>query len=177
MDSVAAAIFLKAMGSILCRKYHRTLHGSSTHSILLPPFPTATAGPPAPSSAAPQAAPALAATSAATPLFRLTELCVCVFASAVRSRVHRLAPPIKGPLPALHLPFPLGGRCTGRRGEGPCLPRTAVPVRWAVRGEARPPDRAGSLPRTAVPVRWAAGGSCCCLLCVCLVLCLLCVVV
>ena len=52
---------------------------------------------------------------------------------------------IREPLPALHLPFPLGGRCTGRRREGPCIPRTAVPVRWAVRGEVRPRAEAGSL--------------------------------
>ena len=39
-----------------------------------------------------------------------------------------------------HLPFPLGGRCTERQRERPCLPRTAVPVRWAVRGETRRQD-------------------------------------
>ena len=32
-----------------------------------------------------------------------------------------------------------------RRGEGPCIPRSAVPVRWAVRGEVRPRVEAGSL--------------------------------
>ena len=54
-------------------------------------------------------------------------------------------------MPALHLPFPLGGRCTGRRGEGPCLPRTAVPVRWAVRGEAgSPTELAACLPLISV---------------------------
>ena len=53
--------------------------------------------------------------------------------------VQQFALRIREPLPALHLPFPFGGRCTGKRGEGPCLPSIAVPVRWAVRGEVRPP--------------------------------------
>ena len=40
------------------------------------------------------------------------------------------------------------GGARGGRGEGPCLPRTAVPVRWAVRGEIRPRADAGSLRST-----------------------------
>ena len=53
------------------------------------------------------------------------------------------------------------GCCTkaltsGLGGEAPCLSRPAVPVRWAVRGEAGRRDRSHGLLRTAAPVRPAA---------------------
>ena len=84
-------------------------------------------------------APALAPASVATPLLSLTSRCIYAWMrSALRGGFCPLS--VVGSLLALHLPFPLGGRCTGRRREGLCLPRTAVPVRWAVRGEARRQD-------------------------------------
>ena len=64
----------------------------------------------------------------------------------MRSAVRRLPSLAKRASLALRLPLPLGRQCTGRRGwggrgGGPLLPRTAVPARWAVRGEVGGPDR------------------------------------
>ena len=59
-----------------------------------------------------------------------------------------MAPSMRGPSPARSPHFLLGGRCTGRREELPCLPRTAVPVRWAVRGEGEAVGRGGSVRST-----------------------------
>ena len=74
---------------------------------------------------------------------------ICCLVPRTRPRtsagVQGLFLPSRGTLSVLYRPFPLGGRCTGRRGEGPCFPRAAVPVRWAVRGEASPRVRAGGL--------------------------------
>ena len=58
--------------------------------------------------------------------------------------VQQLALQVPEPFAVLHLSFPLGGQGRGAGGDGPCVPRTAVPVRWAVRGEARPRAEAGS---------------------------------
>ena len=55
---------------------------------------------------------------------------------------------MRGPSPARSPHFPLGGRCTEGREELPCLPRTAVPVRWAVRGEGEAVRRRGSVRST-----------------------------
>ena len=67
----------------------------------------------------------------------------------MRSAVRRRPSLAKRPSLALRLPLPLCRQCTGRRGgvrmgewgEGPPLPRAAVPARWAARGEVGPPDR------------------------------------
>ena len=56
-----------------------------------------------------------------------------------------MAPSVRGPSPARSPHFFLRGRCTGRRKDLPVLPRTAVPVRWAVRGEGEAVGRGGSV--------------------------------
>ena len=55
---------------------------------------------------------------------------------------------MRGPSHARRPHFLLGGRCTEGREELPCLPRTAVPVRWAVRGEGEAVGRRGSVRST-----------------------------
>ena len=72
----------------------------------------------------------------------------CVQCACVQFALRCSGPPLPssvgGPLLALRRPFPLGGRCTGRHGEEPWLPRTPVPVRRAVRGEVNSKLTAGN---------------------------------
>ena len=78
-------------------------------------------------------------------------------AGAVCSEERRL-PVRQGPLLPLHLPFPLGGQCTGRQGDGLRPQHTAVPIRGKSAWRAEDSARAGRPSRAAVPVRWTVRG-------------------
>ena len=88
---------------------------------------------------------------------RTSQMCRCVhprgraFAVSVWCAV-RLEAGYRTELPAYPtLPFPFCGRCVGggvgAPGAAASLPRTSVPVRWAVRGEVGPRGEMAGCPR------------------------------